>query len=384
MKESLRRCLRFLGKNWRKLGVAFVVLAVLALGLLVWPVPGLWGHLQEPGEAYYALRPSLVTAAAALFAAGFLFWRNITADKQLENAQLSLQEERYKKGVELLAHEVQVIRIGGLYVLHQLAEDSPKKWALPVMELMCLFVRMPPPGKDGAEGSGERQLRRDVEEAVQLLGIRNSARREEEKREHEKAKKEERGKSPRRGKSPGRGKLDFHGADLAWGSWEGVDLEGAYFRDATLTGARFSKSKLVGANFSRAKLKSARFDETKLTKANFYKAWLWMAHFERANITEAILKSANLSEVVLMAHRAFVEEDEDKTNRVMGLTRKQLEAGWIDPSRPPVKMIEDESEPGVMESWALTDADWQEELELDSPPRWKPGPPGWWDDFPSG
>ena len=199
--EILRRCLRLFERNWRKLGVALVVLAVLALGVWVWPVPGFWNHLQKPDKAYYALRPSLITAGAALFAAMFLFWRNVIADKQLENAQLSRQEDRYKEGVELLANEIQVIRIGGLYVLHQLAEDSPKTWALPVLELMCAFVRMPPPDKDKAEGrSGERQLRRDVEEAVQLLGIRNSARREEEKREQEeKPKKREEGRAQEEG-----------------------------------------------------------------------------------------------------------------------------------------------------------------------------------------
>ena len=128
----------------------------------------------------------------------FFTWRNWIAGKQLKNtnkqleytneqlknAQTSLQEERYKKGVELLGHESQVVRIGGLYALHQLAEDSYTKWALPVLDLMCIFVRTPPRDKDRAEeisdedkaeGSGQKRLRRDVEEAVQLLGVRSNA-----------------------------------------------------------------------------------------------------------------------------------------------------------------------------------------------------------------
>ncbi len=213
----------------------------------------------------------------------FFFWRNRTADrqlktaqKQLENAQLSLQEERYKKGVELLGHESQVIRIGGLYALHQLAEDFPKTWALPVMELMCIFVRTPPrdeekaeeiPDKDKAEETGKKQFRRDVEEAVQLLGRRGLARREEEKRKQKKPRAQEEVMV----KSPGRGQLDFRGAYLAGDNWVGVDLGGASFEKATLEGAAFPEATLTAANFEEATITGVNFYQAMLGEAKFYR-----------------------------------------------------------------------------------------------------------------
>ena len=277
------------------LSASIVLGGIFGPGLFCW-FKGLW-NLETPDGSYY-LRPPLITAGAALFAVIFLFWRNLNADKQLETAQLSLQEERYQKGVELLGHKSQVVRIGGLYALHKLAEDLPEKWALPVLELMCIFVRNPPldedkpeelPDRDKAEGSGQKRLRRDVKEAVQLLGFRGRDRRDEEERERAKPKK--RGK----GKSPGGGELDFRGADLAWGRWRGVDLGGADFFDAKLDGANFREAKLDRANFREAKLAGAYFRKATLTGAYFVGAKLPRVGFLGATLTDANFVGAKLT-----------------------------------------------------------------------------------------
>ncbi len=493
LKAYVGRVVRLLKKIWRVLrSIPFLVLLLLLLaevvlrvrfdlGLTLW-VESLW-KLKGPDGVYY-LRASLITAGAAFVAAGFFAWRNITADKQLKNAQLSLQEERYTKGVELLAHESQVIRIGGLYALHQLAEDFSEKWALPVLELMCIFVRTPPLSKekaeeisdqDKAEGSGKKKsLRRDVQEAVQLLGTRGLARREEEKREQGKS------KEGRKGKSPGSGKLDFYGGDLAGGSWRGVDLEKAnfsgttldgadfygatlteadfygatlteaHFEKATLTGAQFWKATLTDAkfhgatltdaqfeeatltdaqfygatltgasfggatltktrfseatltdaqfeaskgtevNFSGATLTKALFLEATLTKANFsgamlteaqfYESTLTDANFVGADITGADLTYVNLSGVTLLTRR-ISSTGKREINSVKGAIRKQLEAGWIEPGRPLLK-IEEKTESDADGLWRetrtkmpLTEVDWKI-LGLDVPPTFKVvGPP---------
>ncbi len=511
---------------WRKfrsillLLVAFVVLGgSFVPGLLCW-FGELWN--SEDMDGIYYLRSPLITAGAALLAAsiaaGFFAWRNWIAGKQLKNtnkqlaytneqlknAQTSLQEERYKKGVELLGHASQVVRIGGLYALHQLAEDFPKEWALPVMELMCIFVRTPPLDKDKPEEIGEKPLRRelqeavpffrseekplrrDVQEAVQLLGIRSLARREEEKRERDKA------KEGGIGKSPGGGELDFHGADLAGGSWKGVDLgganfwkakledanfwkatlDGADFRWATLTDAKFEGATLTGANFYGATLTRASFFESTLPKARFIdtklegaifwdailtgasfegskipqanfwksklegaiflKATLPMAYFGEATLTRAILyramlekadfsgrkleganfiratltgaffsgaelegadfeeaalsaadiaganlTRANLSGAILLVHKTIMGKA--ISDPVKGATREQLEAGWIEEGRPPVKVVEEEDAHGrpTRTTMTLTEADWKE-LGLDAPPRLRQGPPPGW------
>ena len=301
---------------WPKFGSILLV-----VGLVVWGGSELWFSSQEQNAAS-DLRPSLIGAGVALVGAAFFFWRNWIADKQLKNtnkqletsqeqlknAQTSLQQERYKESVELLGNESQVVRIGGLYALHQLAEDFPKEWALPVLDLMCLFVRTPPldkdkseetPDQDKAERSGKKQLRLDVQEAVQLLGLRGFGRREKEKLEQEKAKKEE------KGRSPGRGRVDFYGADLAWGIWRGVDLGGAFFsettltgasfRDATLTRAFFRETRLEKANFSGVRLEGALFSEATLTEACFDEATLTGAIFERARLERAHFFMAKLT-----------------------------------------------------------------------------------------
>ncbi len=471
---------RFFEKSWRKfcstLRVVLVLLplALVVLGVVFGPDLLLWGERlwDSKQDGVHHLRPSLITAGAgllaALVAAGFFAWRNITADERLENAQLSLQQERYQKGVELLGHKSQVVRIGGLYALHQLAESFPRTWALPVMELMCAFVRTPPLDKDKAEGSEEKWLRRDVQEAVQLLGLRGRARLREEKREQKKTKKKG------IGNSPGGGRLDFHGADLAGGLWRGVDLEGAdffeatltganfegaklteayfseaklekanfwkatltgaYFRETKLGGANFSFAKLTGAYFGKAKLGGADFSEAKLggaffegatvatdkleivnfswatlTKANFKKALLEKAFFYGATLNDACfdgatltdanfevatltgadfseatiaganLTRANLSGAILLAHKTIMGKAISEL--VKGVTRRQLEMGWFEPGRPPVKI---EEEDNMQTMWptrtppvTLTEADWKE-IGLDSPPNLREGPPPGW------
>ncbi len=102
----------------------------------------------------------------------------------------------------------------------------------------------------------------------------------------------------------------------------------------------------------------------RLEKANFEGARLTGANFSGADITGASFKDADLSGVILLTTVSSMKKDEDKFNPVRGATREQLEEGWIEEGRPPVKVEEDGDE---QTTTTLTEADWRE-LGLDAPP----------------
>ena len=61
------------------------------------------------------------------------------AERQADTARLSLLNERYLKGAEMLGSEVLSVRLGGIYALQRLAEEHPGHYHLQVMNLFCAF-----------------------------------------------------------------------------------------------------------------------------------------------------------------------------------------------------------------------------------------------------
>ena len=65
------------------------------------------------------------------------------AQRQAQTAQLSLLNERCQKATEMLGNSVLIVRLGGIYALQGLAEQNPEQYHVPVMKILCAFVRHP-------------------------------------------------------------------------------------------------------------------------------------------------------------------------------------------------------------------------------------------------
>ena len=139
---------------------AAIATAVLAI------VPSImfWGWLSG-GESGSTTIRNIALVAAGVFTLLLAIWRGVVANRQANTAQQGLLNERYQKGAAMLGSEVLSVRLGGIYALQRLAEESPGQYHIQIMRLFCAFVRLPT--RDQSLESGQAVI-----EPGTLLGIR--------------------------------------------------------------------------------------------------------------------------------------------------------------------------------------------------------------------
>ena len=135
---------------------------------------------------------------------------------------------------EHLGSEQLPVRLGGIYALWRLAEDSPERDEKTVWDILCAFVRVPP---HEAIIMGSDVARPDVQAILGLLKTNAAA-----------AKRKRVGY-----------KLDLSGADIS----------GAYLNRANLIGDEFFGADLSKANLIQADLSGAEFNMSILNEADF-------------------------------------------------------------------------------------------------------------------
>src|ERR1700733_10302013 len=260
--------------RWRRrlagfLLVAFGLLAVAGVSALVirfapaWLVStkGLTGttRLDELSRVRVALVLIVVSALAA--AVAVYAFRLSSRDRRREHAERQ-QNERFMRAIDQLGHPALDVRLGGIYSLERLAQESPEDHG-PIIEILAAFVREHAPwpsrvtarsgdghgqGRGSARGGNGNERRSrpatDVQAAVTILGRRT----------------------------------------LAYDTAAPIALPHTALAGAMLTGAHFEGAMLSGANFEGADL---------------FKANLRTADLEGANLRGAGLLLANLNDTVL-------------------------------------------------------------------------------------
>lgn len=291
--------------------VAFTVvlaLAVVGYVLLLWRGPW-WvdgAHLRSKnlqpadGVVITGFRTMLVALGVGAVAAVTLhythrnhvlaLWQYEQVQKQFAHTQARDQEqaeltregqvtERYVEAIKLLASKNLTERLGGIYALERIMNDSEKDHAT-VVEVLAAFVRQRAAAGD-EEGPDEKNIKpdEDVQAALTVLGRR-----------------------PIHGDGYSRINLrhtDLRGADLSDAKLDQVDL-----RNARLQRAHFARSSLRDAVFQGAALRKADFSFTHLNGAIFYQAdmeetALWQADAENAVFSYANMERARLREAKL-------------------------------------------------------------------------------------
>jgi hypothetical protein len=210
------------------------------------------------------------TAPAVLFAL-YVAWRRA---KITEDGQVT---DRFTKAVEQLGNTVNLaVRLGGIYALERIAQDSARDhWT--VMEVLCSYLREHPgrakvrhfrqlledPGLNplNAEGYHEDMEDSDVQAIVAVLGRRRADRESEgqmlDLRETYLYKAKFR---------------NLRGADLRSAYLDGADLRGANLREADLTCTYFTPGVDSNADLSGADLTGAILDRTNLSGADLRSA----------------------------------------------------------------------------------------------------------------
>jgi hypothetical protein len=184
----------------------------------------------------------------------------IARDEQ-ETARQAQVTDRFTAAVEQLGHDAIDVRLGGIYALQRIMQDSPRDQPA-VVSVLSAFVRthgVRPKPKKGPVLSRSLLVPEDAQAAAQVLGAR---------------------------------KPSLDGAAV-------VDWSGAYLRGVNLSEARLPNAVLEGADLTDADLYDSDFTDSDLTDCNLRNAFITNAELNgtqlgSANLSDASMNGANL------------------------------------------------------------------------------------------
>jgi uncharacterized protein YjbI with pentapeptide repeats len=181
--------------------------------------------------------------------------------------------ERFTRSIEQLGNREETIRIGGIYALERIANDSPRDgWT--IMEVLSSFVR----GKQNTKGQDLSQLsviRTDAQAALTAIARRKIDLENDQQY------------------------LDLSCTNLREANLVGAKLDRAKLNNSSLIQADLHEANLNGANLSYANLHGANLSHAKLDCANLIQANLSNTNLSAANLDRVNLNKADLSDAIL-------------------------------------------------------------------------------------
>jgi hypothetical protein len=218
--------------------------------------------------------------------------------------------DRLDRAIEHLASDKQEIRLGGIYALERIAEESPsERWT--VIEVLSSFVRAKSYAQRehirAQQRASQRQISvpripTDVQAAISVISRRD---------------------------------VSGDRSDRT------IELRETYLRAADLVGSDLGRADLWRANLSDAQLWQAKLADAFLGKANFTNASLWQADLRGAYLWQANLQDTNLEDANLIganledanfagANLKGAKLGLADLRSAKGLTREQIESAVLD------------------------------------------------------
>jgi uncharacterized protein YjbI with pentapeptide repeats len=268
----------------------FILLFVLVLWTLIELPQRQVSHFDINNATQQATLENLYRATIVQILGGsavaigiYFAWGNLITARE---GQIT---ERFTRAVDQLGNPGMEIRLGGIYALGRIANESKKDY-WPIMEILTAYVRKNSNVKD--ENSleivpismdvqanesiknkvlNEKNVSLDIQAILTVIG----------RREHSFESLENR--------------IDLRETNL-----QHTNLLRANFSNAIIVGADLSGANLALANLSRAFLSGSNFSEAKAIQANFKKANLALANLSRvkfinADLSMVFFPGANLS-----------------------------------------------------------------------------------------
>lgn len=285
-------------------------------------------------EAENTIRIGMFQAIGAIALAGGLYftWRNlkVTEDKQVA--------ERFAKAIELLGNENIHIRLGAIYALERIANDSDKDY-WQVIEVLTAYIRERSPWSSqlakrhrikcqSQQIDEDREisppLPTDIQAVLTVLGRRRYTFKDGESLPLNLQDSDLRNANLNTSQK-------FQGANFTNANLQDADLENGNFQEAQFTNANLSRVWLRNANLQSAKLRRTVLREAVLTETILKSADLWRAKLEGADLRQAKLQQANLQSAILSEADLTEAELQDATlagtklDLVVGLTQEQLD-----------------------------------------------------------
>jgi hypothetical protein len=269
---------------------------------------------------------SLFQGVGAIILGGLIYtgWQYLRrTDTQSQSVDRKLITDRFSQAIYHLASDKMEVRLGGIYTLERLGQDSPSDDRWLTIEILTAFVRersarmalLPtigiPERPLTVVGGIDPPVRKrtqlcriptDVQAVMTILSRRDVSK-----------------------DRPDR-IIELRESNLRDANLNRIELRGADLWKSNLQEAQLWQAKLAGASLGRANL-----SEASLWKADLQGAYLWKANLEGANLTEANLEQANLEGSNLKgANLQYTNLINADLRQVVGLTRQQLSTAIYD------------------------------------------------------
>ncbi len=270
-------------------------------------------RLNAQNDVYNLLFQGIgATILGGIIYTGWQYLRH--TELQVQHSHDRQISDRFSQAIVHLASDKMEIRLGGIYLLERLAQESPTQhWT--TIEVLTAFVRERStgmqevlPAMTGVEiPPAERKIPHpriptDIQAVMTVLSRRDVSQ-----------------------DRPDR-IIQLRESNLRAADLNGVELWGADLWKVNLREAQLWQAKLGGAFLGRANL-----SEASLWQADLAGAYLWKANLEGANLTEANLTEANLEGSNLKSanlHQTnLINAD---LRKVVGLTRTQISKAICD------------------------------------------------------
>ncbi|WP_053689351.1 pentapeptide repeat-containing protein [Streptomyces sp. WM6372] len=199
--------------------------------------------------------PGFAALAALLFT-----WRQVgQASMELRISEQGQITTRYNAAINNLGSQSIDVRLGGIYALQRIMQDSTRDHPT-VVSVLSAYVRQHAPLPAGGTQKSQATLEEnspdaDVQAVMNVLAHRRPA--------FDKGTKVDLSRTDLSGlKSMGTGTINFREADLTGADLRGADLSDADLSLASLFGANLTQAILLGTNLSGAHLNNAILTKT--------------------------------------------------------------------------------------------------------------------------
>ena len=209
--------------------------------------------------------------------------------KANQNTEQGQRQERLKNAIEHLGSSSDSVRLGGIYELFHLAEDTIE-WRQTILDILCAHIRRTTSEED-YQDKHQREPSEEIQSMLTLLFVQ--------------------GQTVFKGCQANLvgawlNGSDLRSAQLQCAKLDNTYLQGAHLEDAQLQGATLNSAKLQFAWLSNASLQgadvcSASLQLAQLEGAQLQGAFLIGTNFQAANLAEAKLQGSILSHAMLQS-----------------------------------------------------------------------------------
>jgi len=233
--------------------------------------------LAEMENSYRATIAQILGGVAIVIGIYFA-WENL---KTTREGQIT---ERFTRAIDQLGNPNMVIRLGGIYALERISNESKKDY-WPIMEILTAYIRKNSSIKnESIPEQGKVSL--DIQAILTIIGKRKESINAEDSIHFDMQYTYLQGANLR--------DADLRKADLRKADLRDADLSWADLRKADLRDADLRKVNLMGADLKLADLTDTILDEANLAVAHLQGDILVDVHLEKAKLERANLRYASL------------------------------------------------------------------------------------------